>query len=125
MKPSVTGLHSITKTSVKADVENAPVMRASWIDADIAPDYIHVEYLYARESDGDGWVRHRWATYSVLVQGGRVLKPAKDGSLRVSASQRHDVVWHGSISCPVDSEDLPDWLAALVDECRPSGEVSV
>lgn len=123
MSIEITKLTGTATAVVRMYVSAAPAMKASYVDADILPYFVQINYRHVKAVDPDGWVSHSWAAVDVRVVGHRVLKPAKDGSQRISDTVTHDRKWYDTQA--VDPDTLPDWLADLVEEARPYGAVDL
>ena len=98
---------------VQVNLTDAPAMPQG------APVYLGIEYLYEPVTDSEGWTDHTWRGYNAGVggetAGGRHFHQSwttLDGEeLSSSTSKRN--------------ESLPLWIRELIDELRPSGDVSL
>lgn len=131
-KPAV-GIDVVEVNSrVVADVEirltGAPEVK-SLTGPMIDPFLVVATYRYEAVPGDDRWASHEWHAMNVKVHGWKVLKSAANGTRRVSGKVSHEANWYGRADMPVDDERrktrLPDWLADLVNEARPSGHLAI
>ena len=113
----VTSVTSRAEATVTIGVTGTPALVVTYQTRSFQPDQIIVRFQYQPQTDTDGWTHHTWKRTSVAVTGPRILKPAADGSQRLGADR---LSYH-----PVYSDEAPEWLLKLVDELRPSGDVSL
>lgn len=126
MDINITASEARTKSSVSIHFTgNLDPIRWPYTDRFIQPDWLHADYIHQPGSEGLTWICSQ-----VAVSGFRVLKPGPDGSARLGVERGHRewYAYHaGDILQPNQSGakvELPDWVAKLVDELRPSGEVT-
>lgn len=109
-------------------VNGTPSLVAEDRAQDMQPHSIKVEYVYRQTHNKNGWVEHSWVARSVLVNGLRILKPAKDGTQRLGGTVQR-CTWvlsmSGGLINAIDGDCPPEWLAEIIEAVRPSGEMSV
>jgi hypothetical protein len=126
MDIDITDSKVLTQSSVTINFTgNLDPIRWPYSDRYFQPDRLRADYVHQPGSEGLAWTCNR-----VRVSGSRVLKPGPDGSVRLGV-ERGDREWNvyhtGDILQPDRSGakvKLPEWVAKLVDELRPNGEVT-
>lgn len=103
----IDSVKSYASIKVQVSFSGAPALQASYSDYTFLPDFVHLAYRY---NDEDG----TWGCTHCEVSGPRILKPGPGGEQRLGKDCPKRT-WH----CP---DDLPQWLAQLIDELRPTGD---
>lgn len=124
---TVTKASTNVTATVRVHLTDAPATKVQFLDREIMPDFAVITYTYTETLDTDGWTNHAWLCGGVNVSGYRVLKPGLDGTVRVGKDS-HQTRWSqyaGKDLCALGASrpELPDWLAIIIDELRPSGDV--
>lgn len=120
MSIDIAPVRSHVKATVAVELSGAPDLTADTSKWPIQPFLLHAEYTYAQTEGEDGWTGHEWRLTFVRVSGHRILKAAADGSRRLGKDTGVRR-WYTRR----DLADLPDWVAKLVEELRPSGQVDL
>lgn len=110
-----------TKANRHARITGAPELDATYLDQTIQPQHIWIRYVYHLVNG-----EPTWTATQIIVEGFRVLKPARDGSQRLG-KQTHIATWtswdlgHRTTS----RNQTPAWLDDVVEILRPSGGVGL
>lgn len=127
----VNNVKTQTRSKIHVSFTGSPDLKTQHINSWVAPDYVICEYVYEPQTDQDGWTRHDWRCVEVSTGGHRVLKTGSDGSQRLGKERRERRWWAASssddlgVDAPKYDTPLPEWLVKLVNELRPSGDVTV
>lgn len=113
----VTHVTSRAEATVTIGVAGAPPLKASYQERHFLPEQVMVTYLYKPQQGDDGWTAHRWVPVNVSVVGPRILKPAPDGTQRLGVEGLRYHLSYG--------EQPPEWLAKIVNELAPSGDIAL
>lgn len=112
-----------TRTNVRTKITGAPAVKASYLDRQIIPAHLAIEYVYDVAAE---W----WRAVDVKLSGPRVLKPKADGTIRLGKDW-HDRNWSAWSGGDVQGDgsnhggELPGWLDSLVSELRPNGALAL
>lgn len=120
-----------TQTVVRARFTGAEIVPAevpSYLGPAITPNFAEIIYEHRVVEDTEGWTSHSWFCVSTYLEGPCVLKPGPDGEAQVNYRITAPRAWSVGIK---DAEDLtvtarnelPEFLAAMIEGLRPSGEI--
>lgn len=109
-------LSSVVSVDVTMDITGAPAVRREYTSVWFAPDRVTVTFV----NDGFGWKPAR-----VVAEGFRALKPAKDGTPRLSGT-RGEQTWSFRKNGTTYPDIMPEWLATVVNDMTlPTGDFTV
>lgn len=122
---NVIDAQSRTKTVVRISFTTDQVIGAGYTKHLMVPFHAELTFVYRKTTAPGGWTEHTWACSDAELTGHRVLKPGPDGSLRVGVAEHVARLWaRDGFDDIATMPDTPAFLADLIQQARPSGEVS-
>lgn len=123
MTVDIKSVKSYADVSVHVKLSGLPDVNKSFGSWTLRPFALTLKFRVAQDAGGE----LAWVCFDARVTGHRVLKPGKDGQdrLGVETGYRDWSLYGGTDLATGKNRDgeplVPEWLAPLINELRPSG----
>lgn len=123
----IESVSSYSEVVLTLGVSGMDPVPGQYVRYDFLPQNIQVRYIRVFRNDA-----YVWRCVNAALSGPRVLAPGKDGERRLGSSI-HKQEWYsfgvedvaGQVEVFSDNTPLPDDLRKLINELRPSGELTM